>query len=197
LHSIPVLESGDPTPTLLALLGKRIERIVYLSTTNVYGATVNVDEHTPAAPATESARLRLAAEHAVQAGPWSSLVLRPAAIYGPDRGVHVKMQRGEFRLPGDGSGYVSRIHVDDLATFVTAALDANVTGVYPIADDEPCTSVEIARFCANLLHVEMPVPGLASRRTNRRVDGSAIRRALGVELRYPTYREGIRAAVEG
>lgn len=77
---------------------------------------------------------------------------------------------------------------------------AELTGTYPVADDHPCTSLEIASYCAELM--KLPLPPFApvaeverSRRSNRRVDGRAIRAALGVALRYPTYREGIAASL--
>ena len=86
---------------------------------------------------------------------------------------------------------MSRIHVDDLATHVEAALLSDVTGAYPVADEEPCTPRELAAFCSQILGKPIePRPA----RSNRRVDGSAIRRALGVTLQYPTYREGYAAA---
>jgi nucleoside-diphosphate-sugar epimerase len=205
LHSLPALgQAGalwDPTPSVLDLLGGRPGRMVYLSTTGVYGNIREVDETTPAAPATGRQRLRLAAEQAVAAGPWPSLILRPAAIYGPGRGVHVRLREGSFKLLGDGSNFVSRIHVDDLASIVVAALFSEVTGAYPVADDEPCPSREIVAYCTKLLGLPMP-PSAGpdeldeTRRTDRRVDGRAIRRLLGVDLRYPSYREGVSAALD-
>ena len=68
--------------------------------------------------------MRVDEENDVLAGPWSSLILRPAAIYGPDRGVHVSLAQGRHRMLGDGSNYISRIHVDDLAA-ITAAENIN------------------------------------------------------------------------
>jgi nucleoside-diphosphate-sugar epimerase len=199
LYSIPVTEP-DVTPKVLMNLQGRASRLVYLSTTGVYGRTVDVDASTPAAPQGQSSRLRIDAERAVLEGPWSALVLRPAAIYGPGRGVHTRMQRGDFSLPGDGSNYVSRIHVDDLAAHAEAALLADVTGAYPVADNEPCTSREIAEFCATLLGVPLPSSVPASqlhltRQANRRVNGAEIRRLLGVELQFPSYRIGIPASL--
>ncbi len=205
LHSIPVVRGPhgdvDPTPALLETLGGSIGRIVYLSTTGVYGDTFHVDETTRPAPRGRSAGLRVSAERAVLDGPWSALVLRPAAIYGPGRGVHESMRKGVFRLAGAGDNYVSRIHVDDLAAITTAALLSRVTGAFPVADDDPCTSSEMAHFCAELLGVDLPPAIPASeahrtRRANRRVDGSAIRRILGVDLRYPSYRTGVPAALQ-
>ncbi len=204
LHSIPVIRGPngllDPTPQLLAGLADRPARLVYLSTTGVYGTHSLVDETTPAAPASRTDRLRLQAEQAVAHGPWSWLILRPAAIYGPGRGVHESLRRGTFRLVDDGGNYVSRIHVDDLAALVEAALFSDLTGFYPVADEAPCTSREMAEFCAALVGVPPPpsIPRTLAhhtRRANRRVDGRAIFRLLGVKLHYPSYRLGVPAAL--
>lgn len=204
LHSIPVVEGPagpfDPTPQLLERLRSHPTRVVYLSTTGVYGACHEVDETTPAAPTSRSDRLRVAAEQVVAAGPWSWLILRPAAIYGPGRGVHESLRRGRFRLVDDGSNYVSRIHVEDLAALAEAALLSGLTGFYPVADEEPCTSREMAEFCAQLIGAALPPPiskvsAHRTRRANRRVDGRTIFRLLGVQLRYPSYREGVPAAL--
>lgn len=190
LHSIP---AGGP-PELLAALGSAPARVVYLSTTGVYGKAERVDESTPVAPETEPLRERVQTERAVAAGPWSSLILRPAAIYGPGRGVQESIRTGACRL---GDNFVSRIHVDDLAAHVESALLSDVTGAYPVADEEPCTSTEIAHFCARLLTLPLPEPraGSETLASNRRVDGSAIRRLLGVRLAYPSYRIGIPASL--
>jgi nucleoside-diphosphate-sugar epimerase len=96
-----------------------------------------------------------------------------------------------------GDNFISRIHVDDLAAICEAALLGDVTGAYPVADDEPCTSGEIAEFCARLLGVPLPTGPVAAPRIfgDRKVNGRAIRRLLGVELRYPSYRTGIPASL--
>ena len=193
LHSIP--PSGPPD--LLAALGAAPARVVYLSTTAVYGAATHVDSTTPVDEHSDRARPRLAAERSVAAGSWSSLILRPAAIYGPGRGVQESLPRGAYHF---GDNYVSRIHVDDLAAHAEAALLSDLEGAYPVADEEPCTTREIAEFCASLLNlsnVPQPAPGTQPRATsNRRVDGSAIRRALGITLLYPSYRTGIPASLK-
>lgn len=200
LHSIPTLPNRADA-TLTDGFATLPARVVYLSTTGVYGAVEHVDEHTSANPRNPRERLRADTEQAVQAGPWSSLILRPAAIYGPGRGVHVAIAQGKYTLLGDGSNYISRIHVDDLAALAAAALTSDLTGAYPVADAHPCPSREIAEFCAREYNLPMPVSAdpanvPESRRTNRQVDGSAIRRLLGVELRYPSYLTGIPAAVQ-
>ena len=193
LHSIPTPEPEN----LLDALGTAPARVVYLSTTAVYGTATQVDATTSVDPHSDRARPRLAAEQRVAAGPWSSLILRPAAIYGPGRGVQESLPRGAYYA---GDNYVSRIHVDDLAAHAEAALLSNLEGAYPVADEEPCTTREIAEFCARLLNlpsVPQPAAGSKARATsNRRVDGSAIRRALGITLVYPSYRTGIPASLK-
>ncbi len=150
-------------------------------------------------PRTPRVRLRVDAEWAVAAGPWSSLILRPAAIYGPWRGVHAAMRRGEFRLVEGGQNFISRIHVSDLARLAEAALTSRLAGAYPVADEEPAPSEAVARCCAELgLPMPKSIPRdqvSETRRANRRVDGRAIRRLLNVRLDYPSYRSGIPASL--
>jgi len=205
LYSIPPARTGDQwVPTFPAVekeLLRHAGRVVYLSTTGVYGAIRDVDEKTRPDPRGRRELVRLEEESRVLRGAWSSLVLRVAAIYGPGRGIHVSMRRGTHKLWGDGGNYVSRVHVDDLAAICEAALVSDLTGCFPVADKEPCTALEIASYCAELLGVPMPVlsrelPEEDTRRADRRVDGSAIRKSLGVELRYPSYRLGISAALK-
>lgn len=197
LLSIPVLESGcEVTPRIVEALAGRAERMVYLSTTGVYGREREVDERTPAAPESDGARLRVRAERAVLAS--GGMVLRPAAIYGPGRGMHVSMAEGRFRLWGDGSNYVSRIHVDDLAALCEAALLSRLGGAWPVADEEAARSRDVAGFVCGLLGCPMAASGdelHETRRADRRVDGRAVARALGVELQYKSYRTGIPASL--
>jgi nucleoside-diphosphate-sugar epimerase len=192
LHSIP----PEGAPDVISLLGDAPSRVVYISTTGVYGSTKEVNETSPVDWSSDRARVRLEAEREIAAGPWSPLILRPAAIYGPGRGVHESVRKGTYP---PGPNYISRIHVDDLAAHCEAALLSDLTGAYPVADEEPCTSTEIAEFCARLLDVPLPAGPIAAPRIfgDRRVDGSAIRRLLGVPLLYPTFREGIPAAILG
>lgn len=205
LVSIPLVQNSagrwsDPTPRLLNALGPKPARVVYLSTTGVYGAQLHVDERSLPAPRNPREMLRVEAERAVLNGNWSSMVLRPAAIYGPHRGVHASMRRGTFRLPGDGSRFISRIHVDDLAAIASAALLSSHNGAWPVGDEEPCTSLEICHFISDLSGLPMPAPASPDSvshtlRNNRRVDGRAVVRLLGIRLRYASYRTGIPACL--
>jgi nucleoside-diphosphate-sugar epimerase len=197
LYSIPPAEGEHHR---LALLRSIAERVVYISSTSVYGGQHEVDETTPPAPRTEREWNRIRSEEAILVGPWSPMVLRPAAIYGPGRGVHLSLREGKYRLTGDGSNFVSRIHVDDLAALCEAALLSDHRGAWPAADLEPCPQLEIVRFCCRLLDLPLPPQAAAEEqhetlRANRRVDGSAVCRLLDVALQYPSYRDGIPASM--
>lgn len=202
--SIPTLRLDgqlvERVPELMRHLQGAIPRVIYLSTTGVYGDQHRIDEHTQPKPVTPRELFRVEAEQSVLEGCRYPLVLRPAAIYGPGRGVHVSLREGKYRLTGDGSNYISRIHVDDLAAHVLAALRGDVTGAWPVADDHPCSQREMASFCAELLKLPMPphaepASNSETLRANRRVDGSAIRRRLGISLQYASYREGVPACI--
>ena len=204
LLSVPTLRRNgsleELTPRIVSALEGSPRHLAYLSTTGVYGATHEVDETTPAAPQSQRQRLRLVAEHAVRSQTCPSLVLRPAAIYGPGRGIHSAMQAGRFRLAQGKRRYVSRIHVDDLAKVTALAMENGIEGVYPVADRLPAPSQDVALYCAGLLGLQMPpaVPDRElsqTRRSDRRVDGTAVLNRLGLGLQYPTYREGIPASV--
>ena len=204
LLSIPTLRTvgglDDPTPGLVAAFDGTPDHVTYLSTTGVYGDTRVVDATTAPAPETERQRLRVLAEEAVAALPCPSLVLRPAAIYGPGRGVHAAMRSGRFRLPDNRDRYVSRIHVEDLARIVASAMDRRLSGAFPVGDELPARSRDVARLCANLMGLEMPgtvadTDLTETRRADRRVDGGAVLQSLGLRLRYPTYREGVPACL--
>ena len=206
LYSIPSMKQGeeftDRTPAICHVLKNRPPtRVVYLSTIGVYGEARTVNEQTAPAPKSERELLRAEAERAVMEGPWSSLILRPAAIYGPGRGVHAAVRAGNFRVPPDGTRMTSRIHVDDLAKHAAWALFSDVQGAYPVADEEPCSSLQVAQRSAELLGIALPPAApidslYETRRADRRVDGSAIRRLLRIELRHPSYRTGIPACLK-
>lgn len=192
LHSLPVAAAAG--------LRGAAGRLVYLSTTGVYGDQPEVNENTPVAPRNPREQARVDEERAVAAACANHLILRPAAIYGPGRGVHVSLREGKHRYWGDGGNYISRIHVDDLAALAEAGLGSDVLGAYPVADDEPARAIDMTRFCCELLGMPVPPPqtgepGEDTRRSNRRVDGRAIRERLGVRLLFPTFRLGIPAAL--
>lgn len=195
LHSIPTLPPVETASVHDAILRLAPRRVVYISSTGVYGTQTEVNEATPVAPADERGAARVTEEAWLRAGPWSTLILRAAAIYGPGRGVHTALREG--RAPrGTSSGVVSRIHADDLAALCDAGLLSEAEGAWPVADDLPCSSAEIMDWCARQAGAGVaPSPSREFPVSGRRVDGTAVRRQLGVQLQYPTWHEGVPACI--
>jgi hypothetical protein len=79
--------------------------------------------------------------------------------------------------------------------------------IYNVADDEPSESGELIQWGAKLLNLSPPT-AIPFERANlspmaasfwsecRRIRNTKIKRTLGVQLSYPTYREGLQAIFE-
>jgi hypothetical protein len=160
LVSIPQTQSGDP---VLAAFGDaltdatHLRAIVYLSTVGVYGdhSGAWVDEQTPPRPDLARSRERLSAERAWQDfGARSGVavaVLRLAGIYGPDRNALVQVARGDARRIVKPGQVFNRIHIEDIAQAIDAALTQGASGIFNVADDEPCPPGDPLVFAAELL----------------------------------------------
>jgi nucleoside-diphosphate-sugar epimerase len=128
-------------------------------------------------------------------------VLRACGIYGPDRGLHLRVIRGEHKIPGDGSRMLSRIHVEDLAAFALAADQARAE-TFVIGDEEPAQHIEVVRFICETYNVPLP-PSIpldqahATLQADRTVDSTRARSTLNVQLRYPSYRIGMSRLATG
>ena len=195
VHSVPPLDEPERS-RIRALIGAIApRRILYISSTGVYGSQARVTERTPVAPADDKGQARVDEEQWI-AEAWSSLILRSAAIYGPGRGIHVKLREG--KRPRGAGGLISRIQVDDLAALLEAGINSSLQGAWPVADDLPASSDEVVAWCANLMGLPLPdcsAPGYPV--AGRDVDGRKIRELLEVKLTYPTYRTGIPASIAG
>ena len=174
--------------------------IAYISSTGVYGGrTGRIDVQTPIPePSARAARI-LHAEAQYRAE--GATVLRCPGIYGPSRGLHMRILRGEHRIPGDGSRTLSRIHVEDLASFALATW--TVRGeAFVVGDREPAPHIDVVRYVCDTYDVPLP-PSIPweevheTLRADRAVDSSRAREKLGVALRYPSYREGMSPEATG
>ena len=194
-HSIPPL-SGPENGEIRAKIERfQPQRVVYISSTGVYGAATEAGTETPAAPNDERGRQRMREEQWIASGEWSSLILRAAAIYGPGRGVHRAIREGRVAR-GSFAPVVSRIHVDDLAALAEAGLFCHLAGAWPVADELPCASAEITRWLKLLLGLpEIQTQEKQFTVSGRKVDGSEIRKLLGVPLAYATWEAGILASL--
>lgn len=177
-------------------------RVVFVSTTAVYGGEdgVEVDENSPTAPARFNGRVMLEAERAMSAcGAPSVVVARLGGIYGPGRTRLVERVRAGLEPVGPGTAdpHTNRIHIDDAAAAIAfLAAHAAPPSIVNVVDDEPARRGEVVRFLAAELGVEVPGTdqGVASGepRDDKRVSNRRLR-ALGFELRHPTYRDGFGA----
>jgi nucleoside-diphosphate-sugar epimerase len=188
----------------------------YLSTTGVYGDRGGgwVDEATEVAPGNARSVARVAAERE-----WAGLadrvavdLFRVAGIYGPGRSALEEVRAGRARRmvkPGHAFG---RIHVDDIAGAVMAAVAQALppgVRVLNLADDEPAANAQVVAEAAALLGVAAP-PEVAFETAwagmsamgrefwaeNRRVRSARTQEMLGYRWRYPSYREGLRGVLK-
>lgn len=175
--------------------------IVYVSSTAVYGQMSGViDESTPTCPSTLRGALRLEAETVwVRAG---ATILRAPGIYGPGRGLHLRLARREVRVAEGATNCISRIHVKDLAHQILGILACHLPGAaYLTGDMRPCPHGEVVEHLSSIMGVPMPVSVPPdhldeSLRNDRKIDGTALRSELGVELLFPTYKEGFENCIQ-
>ncbi len=179
----------------------------YLSTTGVYGDHNGgwVDETTPPCPDQPRSIERLAAERAWQG--MGAAVFRLPGIYGPGRSAVDRVKAGTARRIDKPGQVFSRVHVEDIAAAVLAAMAQPPAGaIYNVVDDLPASNSEVIAYACELLGVPVPsvipwdeaAPTMSAMARsfyteNRRVRNDRLKRTLGVTLRYPTYREGLRA----
>ncbi len=169
--------------------------IVYISSTAVYGRAEGViNEDTAVDAEALRAQSRIEAERNwLEVG---ASVIRAPGIYGRGNGLHQRLLSGKYCLPGDGSNYVSRIHVDDLSAMILSALFLNQKQqIFLSGDALPTTHKEIVEWLVSRLNLpfpeSMPLEQCHyTQRGNRKVDASASLAKLGTVLQYPTYAEG-------
>jgi len=167
--------------------------LVYTGSTGVFGQRdgSDVDETTPPAPAGPTAQVLVEAERRVlDAG---GRLLRLSGLYGPGRtGLLDRVRGGVMALgPGDDA-WMNWCHLDDAVAFVLAALARGAGGAtYHGSDAQPPRRREVITWFAEQLRFEparRDAPGPPG--PNRRILSERTRAALGVALRYPSFREG-------
>lgn len=208
--------SGDPVLARYRFAiasAPELRWIGYLSSTAVYGDRDGgwVDEDTPPAPSQDRGQRRLDAENA-----WAAFadrgavdIFRLAGIYGPRRSALDELRAGRGRRMIKPGHQFGRIHRDDIARAVVAAMQQDRPAgcrVLHLADDEPAESASVVAEAALLLGVTPPpevafeaaLPAMSPMARsfwaeNRKVANAKTKVALGIEWRYPSYREGLRA----
>lgn len=185
----------------LRAAGALPRRALLVSSTAVCGDADGgeVTEDDPPAPATPTAEVLLEAEELFHEQFPHGTVLRLSGIYGPGRTRLIdKVRSGDS---ASGAAWTNRIHRDDAAAAAVHLLtmDAQPSTLYLGTDDEPVPEREVLEFLAHELGAPQPedVPEAdAPRRGSKRLSNTRLRES-GVQLRYPTYREGYRAVLAG
>ncbi|SFZ86548.1 Nucleoside-diphosphate-sugar epimerase [Devosia enhydra] len=211
LVSAPPGADGDPVLRALSdviATAPRLQWLCYYSTVGVYGDHQGawIDESAPTAPVNPRSAWRVAAE----AG-WQELaakrgvpltILRLAGIYGPGRSGFDKLRAGTARRIIKPGQVFNRIHVADIGTVTALAAERRLAGLFNLADDLPAPPQDVVAHAAGLIGLAPPpeMPFDLAEMTpmarsfysdNKRVSNAAIKRALGLELAFPTYREGL------
>jgi nucleoside-diphosphate-sugar epimerase len=222
LHLAPPGDSGERdqrTENLIAALSARPpERLVYISTSGVYGDCGGawVDEDRPVAPQTVRGARRVDAEHALLA--WGKqrgvavAVLRVPGIYAAERLPLAQLKRGAPVLRAEDDVYTNHIHADDLAAICQTALERAAAGrVYNASDDSEMKMGDYFDLVADRAGLSRPPritraaaeagaisEGLLSfMRESRRLINTRMKAELGVRLRYPSVYAGVPTTVAG
>lgn len=212
IASAPPGPDGDPVlhqhrDDIAALTS--LQWAAYLSTTGVYGDRDGdwVDEEAARHPTGPRGQRRVDAEDN-----WLALwrarqipvhLFRLAGIYGPGRSALDTVRQGRARRIVKPGQIFSRIHVDDIAAVLAASMRHPSPGrAYNLCDDEAAPPQEVIRYACELLGVEPPaeiafedaeISDMARSfyRDNKRVSNTRIKSELGVQLTWPTFREGL------
>jgi dTDP-4-dehydrorhamnose reductase len=208
---------GTSVDPVLSRFGRRLagvrrrQKILYLSTIGVYGDRGGewVDEDDPPMPRSERSKVRVDAEKA-----WSTLakdpgktvhVLRLSGIYGPGRNPLVNLAEGKAHRYIKAGQVFNRIHVEDIGRACAALVSYDGgSDVWNVTDDEPAPPQDVVAYAAEIMGVEPPPEqdfetadlspmARSFYAENKRCANRKIKDVLGLELAYPTYREGIAA----
>jgi len=214
LISIPPNANGDPVYRAYYSLIKEcstLEWLGYCSTTGVYGDHKGewVNEESALNPSSVKAQNRLIAEQQwLDAGKKDQIpiqIFRLSGIYGPGRSVIDRMSSGRVQRIEKPGHYFSRIHVEDIVQVMRASFSHGQAGdIFNIADDCPAASSDVIDFAAQLLGISPPpaipfdkaeLSQMAQQfyQDNKRVSNDKMTEILRVELKYPSYREGLHA----
>ena len=192
-------------------------RIVYVSTTGVYGDCGGewVDESRPPNPRVDRARRRWDAEQQLRA--WREqtggelVILRVAGIYGPGKLPLARLRKGVPMVAEADAPWTNRIHAEDLVQVCMKAMERGADGaVYNVSDGTPGNMADYFNRVADMAGLPRPpVIGLRQARhelsagllsylaESRRLSNRRMLDELGVVLRYPTLEEGLPACFSG
>jgi nucleoside-diphosphate-sugar epimerase len=159
------------------------------------------DEDAVYRPPTESLSTRaiiaaLKMEQTIKSSDLDWLILRGGLFYGPgtgfDDGWYGRAAAGKLRLPGDGTEYVSLVHIADMASATAAAIDKWPSrSVLTICDNEPVQWRELFGFICESVGANPPEAGGPPGFPSFRLRNTRAVTALGWQPFYKSYREGL------
>ena len=208
----PNKDGSDPLLSKLEnkLLGLDLEWAGYLSTTGVYGNTFGewVSENDPANPIQERSKRRLLCEEKWINTSLPTQIFRLPGIYGPGRSTLDSILKKNIKVIFKKDQVFSRVHVADIANaIIYLILNQNKFAFYKIiniADDNPCSQIEVIRYSYQLLRMQMPEQidfeeakknlspiALSFWEENRRVSNSLLCKELGYQLIHKDYKSGL------
>ncbi|MDD1009028.1 SDR family oxidoreductase [Pseudomonas shahriarae] len=184
--------------------GQVPDRLIFVSSSSVFGQLDGewVDETSETAASGYSGRLMLEAEQVALNSGIPASILRLTGIYGPDREWLLTQVRRGYRVAVDPPLYGNRIHVDDAAGLLAFLLEADRRGValepvYIGVDDAPAPLAEVVGWLREFIGVTEWSEDESVRRTGSKRCSNARAKALGWAPKYPSYREGYAAILEG
>lgn len=124
------------------------------------------------------------------------LVLRGGLFYGPGTGFDedwfARARAAKLRLPEDGAGFVSLVHIADMAAATVAALDHwPARQALIVADDEPARWRDVFTYVCALVGSSPPQPGGRALMPSFRVTNRRAREQLAWSPSYTNYRVGL------
>ena len=177
-----------------------LDRWVLVSSTAVYGQQDGewVDEQSSTTPSGFAGRTLLAGERLIrESSVPRPVVVRLGGIYGPGRTRLLdRVRRGEATCPPEPT-YTNRIHRDDAAGVLRHVLRLDAPeAVYLGVDTDPAERCVVLSWLADRLGVPRPATGEPSSRGSKRASSARVV-VSGYAFRYPTFREGYAAMLDG
>ncbi|MGP9544263.1 SDR family oxidoreductase [Psychrobacter sp. AOP7-B1-25] len=139
----------------------KLERVVFISSTGVYGQDNGewIDEHTaPVTPAREASKVILQAEQALQQGfDDKAIIIRPSGIYGRERLMRLRKAREPNKDPVPAEHWSNRIMDRDLVNIITKVLMIEVPKpIYIATDYRPVTTFELGVWLSEQVGETLP-----------------------------------------
>jgi nucleoside-diphosphate-sugar epimerase len=208
LISIPPSEQGDLV--YLKLHEKlshlpKLKSIIYISSTSVYGDHDGnwVNEESELKAFDKTGINRIKAEEQWLNSSLPVVVVRMAAIYGPERSFIDRLKKNEVLAIYKENHFFSRIHIDDITELLKCIIESNCKNeIFNFADDVPAPQHEVVQYARGILnlHPAQIIPYAQANlskqmqqyyQSSKQISNAKIKKAFNIALKYPSYKEGL------